>query len=596
MCTFDYTPYAGCVEGQQHFYLQWMKCNRAIAIQKYCSIERSIEMQTLRLLSGSIICCPIHNPISVEQHQFQVVHVNDEQDDEDESLSPLAASPKSYSSQRRRARTLTRPESATPKHDRSMLSFEDEVRAVSRRRKAAAAARNASPVDSRGSRESSPRPARPRTSGGERRARDHSAGTDWSAMPRGRSHRRVSSVDVAQPPARSKTFHGKPPPSFRQVEEKQTPAREEPRNMVPAQKSPRPVSAVGQPIGPGAGIGLPSSPDIHRRASMALRKPAEQDSAARQAGSGAASLASRGDSSPEDNWEPLPPRPLTNRGRSTPDLSPIQGRNEERAMRRIEEHRGPEEEGEQTAAGRGNNRLHRREGSDSSGRLKELLVPEQRPKHVRDVALTIKVPGGSEQSADALRQNRKSMRLDNRAAASLQKTEDTGRSRRYEDQVEEGRKWVAAREYMPITTMGSVVGTASPPQFHSPQQQQSESSLTSRESNDSGYLSGGNQRKGPGGTPTSPLAAGFERSATPSADAKSIRSVLQKAQPHRPPPLELSGLPPVALPVVLMPDQSAQPVTSPGKSSLLHRMGLRRKISGLLWERNSPNAVGDVRS
>ena len=73
MCLFDQTPYIGCPEGEQHFYQQWMKCNKAVVNGQYCPVEKSALVEELRDFSGNVLCCPIHRHIAVHQHQFSLI-------------------------------------------------------------------------------------------------------------------------------------------------------------------------------------------------------------------------------------------------------------------------------------------------------------------------------------------------------------------------------------------------------------------------------------------------------------------------------------------------------------------------------------------
>ncbi|KAK1753189.1 hypothetical protein QBC47DRAFT_363008 [Echria macrotheca] len=70
MCLYDYTPYIGCSDGEQHFYLQWMKCNKAADRNEYCPLDKSVPVEELRDFSGNVLCCPMHRHIVVQQHQF----------------------------------------------------------------------------------------------------------------------------------------------------------------------------------------------------------------------------------------------------------------------------------------------------------------------------------------------------------------------------------------------------------------------------------------------------------------------------------------------------------------------------------------------
>lgn len=73
MCIYDFTPYIGCLEDKQHYYVQWMKCNKAMQINKYCSFDKSVPVEELRKISGNVLSCPVHRHIAIQQHEFQII-------------------------------------------------------------------------------------------------------------------------------------------------------------------------------------------------------------------------------------------------------------------------------------------------------------------------------------------------------------------------------------------------------------------------------------------------------------------------------------------------------------------------------------------
>ncbi|KAK3385699.1 hypothetical protein B0H63DRAFT_394050 [Podospora didyma] len=602
MCTFDYTPYTGCGDGQQHFYLQWMKCRKAKENNNmFCPLEQSIEMEELRKLSGNILSCPIHNPICVEQHEFQIVHIE---------VNRL--SPKRSVARRSRAGTLTtRPCSTTPRREKAMRDFEEHIHAEERRRRKAP---HNSSADSDHSQDSNSHPMRPSTSGGERASNELPRNDDeHESIRRGRSHRRVSSADIPQLPARSLTRRDKRHPSLPRTAEHPANKEEEAQETEPPPKvSPRPVSTLGLPRGSLIGLGLPASPDIHRRASVAYRSRSE--AALRQPSEDGSPP-----NYPEQSWDPLPPRPAhRRRGAGEPVAS--QGKGDDGVMGRIEEHVPANDAGNQEHGAPNIPKLHTHEASDhgsrdtirlQSGTLHDRRrrsrsrrmesrersdhqASDQRASSTRDPSPGITAVSTQGSKGDRPPQRRNSVRPD---AAASHKNDQTTRGRRYEEQVAEGWKWVAAREYMPIAnSMATVVAAYDMPRsFH-----QSQRSLSKRESDDSGYGSAHlqqqlHQQNSLAEPSVLPIRTGPERSATPSADDKSSRAVLQKpppARPDRPTPLELSKSP-LALPfVVVSPRSDPQQQV---KTKLLHRMGLRRKFSGL-WERNGQPGAGELRS
>ncbi|KAK0624947.1 hypothetical protein B0T17DRAFT_654776 [Bombardia bombarda] len=86
MCTYDYTPYVGCPETQQHYFLQWMKCNKALESgNKYCRMDKSTEVQGLKQqLSASL-----YHPQIRHSTQLQV-----DDDEEHGAVIKVAEEPK----------------------------------------------------------------------------------------------------------------------------------------------------------------------------------------------------------------------------------------------------------------------------------------------------------------------------------------------------------------------------------------------------------------------------------------------------------------------------------------------------------------------
>jgi hypothetical protein len=206
----------------------------------------------------------------------------------------------------------------------------------------------------------------------------------------------------------------------------------------------------------------------------------------------------------------------------------------------------------------------------------------------------------------------------NEETASIRST----RSRRLEEQITEARKWAAAREHMPALPgargpMTDVLAHMSTPNLAlgAPISYSSAVPLpmAGRESVDSGYRSGHQPQRS---WETVVSAESVEGGARATA-GKGGRNTLQKAPPPQPQPqqqlqgpagqqqqqqrpipapLQLGRLPPCALPVSLLSPslQSDADAGSVGKGGKRQRMGLRKKISGLLWDRGGQRELGAV--
>ncbi|KAK3349021.1 hypothetical protein B0T25DRAFT_582049 [Lasiosphaeria hispida] len=235
MCMYDYTPYSGCKPGEQHSYLQWMKCNKAVSDNSYyCPIEKSIPVEELRKLSGNTLRCPIHCPIAVQQHEFLFVQ--------------------------RRARIETaRPGSPPERRDYMTQSRPSIRRGKSVSRDEAGSVQTEEPMPDR----RVVREARKQNT-----ARDVSPATSLYSRP--------ASPDIARPKA---TTGVKPVEENRQTEERRSrpPSVERvaPKEDTPAtqadRRSLRASTSANVPIPVGLGVGLPPSPDIHRRSKTMTR-------------------------------------------------------------------------------------------------------------------------------------------------------------------------------------------------------------------------------------------------------------------------------------------------------------------------------------
>jgi hypothetical protein len=227
-------------------------------------------------------------------------------------------------------------------------------------------------------------------------------------------------------------------------------------------------------------------------------------------------------------------------------------------------------------------------------------------------------------------------RNDGGETASIRSTTTT-RSRRFEDQVAEGRKWVAAREHIPVPSMPTMSRAAVSTDVLAHISSMSETNLplaagsgvpppvVGRESVDSGYLSGHQPQRSwetVGSVNSSVSSSSVRGTGGVNGNMKGGRNTLQKMPPLQqqgqgqgqsqgmglglvqgggqqqqqqqqqrpvPAPLNLSGVPPCALPVSLISpgfqsDADGSSVGKGPKGTLLQRMGLRRKFSGLVFK------------
>src|SRR5690349_15369922 len=91
MCTYDYTPYTGCEDGEQHFYIQWVKCSVAVEKGRYCSLDTSHKVEQLRKLSTNVLSCPLHGPVAVQQYVLDAVNTRTQDSDRDTRRARSAA-------------------------------------------------------------------------------------------------------------------------------------------------------------------------------------------------------------------------------------------------------------------------------------------------------------------------------------------------------------------------------------------------------------------------------------------------------------------------------------------------------------------------
>lgn len=581
MCTYSFTPYVGCKGGQQHHYLQWMKCSNALENgDKFCPMDQSVETDALRQLSRNVLSCPIHTPIVVQQHMFEFVQA--------ETVPPTPRS-------RARRGNMT-PKARTPKSG-TFGRFEEQVP-----RRKRASTRDHSPASSTEI-DSDSDAVRPKTSDGVKRPEREDRGR--STGLRDKSHRRVNSADLEMLPTRASTTRQsqrkteRPSRSQKEVaEQAEQVKKEEASEEKPKGKSPKTTHTLDIPgAGPvGIGItGLPSSPDIYRRPSST--EPIKTDEASKSetekkaeaAVSPIAFLASSSntgsDSSPVQQTEPLPfsPSLASRRGRRT--TRSIRMSSEESPMTRIDEHDGQEPVHELP-----------RSGSRPVSRSSTSRVPSRRgtPLLSQDAFIPPVPPlspglhtprGFGEFPPLSPRSFRTTFSYEGGDASSIK----SGRSRKgYEEQVADAKKWVEARGSMPINHGGS--GNITDLVMQNPRKMSEPNLVAGRDSSiDSGYKSGQGylQRRG------SEVAA-----ETDAAKLQKTMSASGLTQAHRPPPLQLVGahagrLPPCALPVSLYspavvqggPQAAAAAAAAEqeqAKKPLLQKMGLRKKISGLV--------------
>lgn len=648
MCTYDYTPYTGCKDGQQHFYIQWMKCNKAIERSKYCPLNKSTQAEVLKQLSTNVLSCPIHGPIAVQQYVFDL--------EGPEASEDVSAGDQDHldEAEGHRVQSMARRGRATKDCASASNSSGPPTRSGNRKRRPA---RDVSPGSSGSDSESSGS-----ISGRLRRAervrklglRDF-ADRRKSSTVRANAHRRASSVDILPPVQSLSTDHSRrelSPPMDGEVD---APVAEDPAPAADPRKA-RPKSTFAHPAGNGI-IGLPSSPDmlrrgatVHRSRSEGLLRQGAEDQSATFELAPRNTFLSASDSSPDRSLGPLLFSTTTSRGGRRTGARSIRDRSVDTAMGRIDEHIVQEDHGDQMDGGGQSLGISHTPmsniGSPSStvapsGRqshddcaassstladncehsrphLHSLQIPDQNSQHQRDASPASKIRPPQQDSPYHSLQGRRSPQQGEASAPTLcppispQRGDETSslrstrsRTRRFEDQVAEGRKWAAAREHMPMAAVAArgpktdVLAHMSGP-FH--QLLVSSMAPAGRESVDSEYRSGQGhqQRRGSMGSKKAGGGGSGERQASGKR--------LQKTHPPReqtaescsaPAPLAQESSPPCARPPSsvgqeLRQDDDVSVGKEVNKVPFLQRKGLRRKLSGLLWDRGGQREVGAV--
>ncbi|KAK3904478.1 hypothetical protein C8A05DRAFT_13643 [Staphylotrichum tortipilum] len=675
MCTYDYTPYTGCPDGHQHYYIQWVKCGVAVEKGRYCSVQDSHQVEQLRKLSANVLSCPLHGPIAVQQFILDLAPRPQE-----EERVPERERSRARSTARRGATSRGR----TPKRVASDRDDEPPVRReVRKQRSRPRHAPEYSDSDS-----SSSFSARPRISSDRVKRVADQEPPPTRRMPRIAHRRSVSADLVAPPPPTALSMrHGRSEVSLPMRPEPEQQLEEPPVPATDARRKP----SLDIPLATGA-VGLPTSPDMHRRASVHRSKsegllrrssvssqpetiPPVPNSSVAAAAAAASTASTAGDSSPEQQHQETPFSSMPRRGRR-PGSRSVRDRSVDTTMRRIDEHVAPEEQHVTNASAAGPAREmmtpETRRSSvttspepqpirtlpsqphtlpDLRPRLDSLQIPQQREHPLRDAysAPTATPPETDISSSHrSLRTRSKSFRHmsparhrspapgpapapyhtivpsrpnTNEDTASIRST----RSRRFEDQVAEGRKWAAAREHMPTATPVPAATMPSGPSgrvlamtdvlAHMSEPNLALGATGARESVDSGYRSGHQTQRSWEGAAPRPGATPIV-SATGGAVAGKGRNTLHKSPPlaqgqvqgvglglngrPAPPPLNLSAaaVPPCALPVSLLSpgfrtdEDEVGPLGKGGKGSSRQKVGLRKKISGLLWDRGGQRVVG----
>ncbi|KAK4143484.1 uncharacterized protein C8A04DRAFT_28915 [Dichotomopilus funicola] len=662
MCTYDYTPYTGCEGGPQHYYIQWVKCDIASEKGRYCSLDTSHKVEQLRKLSSNVLSCPLHGPIAVQQ--FVLDSANPEAAAQFEPEAPG----------RTRARSTTRRGAAsrgrTPKRGESERDVEQSTRKEVRKRRS----RREMVSESSDSESAASVSSRRRTAERPRRRSDREpAEPRRRRVSRASSHNRSTSADIeSPPPVPSLTRYGRSEVSL-------------PTKMEPEMQGDDRLSAAGHSLArpktsldiPRVAntVGLPTSPDMHRRGSD-QRRGSETGSQFGGVGDGhpepvpsLKDAITPTDSSPDHN----PEMPFSTPGRRTRRTGSrsVRDLSVDPMMRRIDEHVAQEGDNQVTnevapseahtstatspeplqAPNRPSAptpaRMSHHRRTNSKPQLNNLKIPQNRDKYQRDAySAPTATPPETDITADRFQSRTISLRnvdvspvapplspRSPRTFFSHQSSETasihSNRSRRYEDQVIEARKWAAAREQvmvprapvdilahmsmsetsLPLAAAAAAAGSQMPGVAGVPPLP-----VGVRESVDSGYLSGHHTqrsweavRASDNATPRSmragrntlqkmppPVSMHTQQDqAQAQAQAMGLGLMQDASRRTTPAPLNLNmgaggaGLPPCALPVSLVspgfaPTEADLTAAGKGGKGLLHRMGLRRKFSGLV--------------
>lgn len=337
MCTYDYTPYKGCEDGPQHYYIQWVKCDVAVERGRYCSLEASQKVEQLRKLSVNVLSCPLHGPIAVQQFVL-------EQGD----TTRLAVEERERSRARSAARRRTASRGRSTRRG-GHPDWDDEEELVNSRRVHRRRSRREIAVESSDSEQSDlALSTRRRTEGRQTRRGHRDAPEERRTIRDGRphGHRRTASADVdasmpSRPPPPLSMRYGRSEVSLPLKTDFGTEGKEDDQESTTRRQRSRPRNSVDTGnVSPGL-LGLPSSPDMHRRDSLQRAKselglrPGVVDSAPEPMPASKSPVSPTSDSSPDNNQD----LPLSNRGRMgrKTGARSIRDRSVDTTMKRIDE-------------------------------------------------------------------------------------------------------------------------------------------------------------------------------------------------------------------------------------------------------------------
>ena len=434
MCIYDYTPYVGCHEGEQHFYLQWMKCNKAAGrSDKYCSLEKSVPAEELRKLSGNVLRCPIHLHIAVYQHELEFVQekgdvtistvVNDEAAKKPTTIvtapglwgsgGTVGRNSPSVAPVKERGPTSERPkeESArssppvsmreVPKlsrfedDDEPSIDFGEEVRREAREKKARETSRRSSRQTSPNGLDAEPipRPKNPSAKTFERYDREDSA--------RNRSrHRRGGSEDLQphrddfkdrEEPQRPRSYQSASKHKARTHEEEPLPS---PRRIPPSPRSPQ-SPEFDTDLPNDSPVGLPAKPNVYRHSTIG---PRVDDDDTNTQSSRTRRPSSLRNTPQSDSTDDVPETPSPRRISRRPSAAGHRGTEEVLSLRKIEERSDAEKERDQRA--RSSDRRRERSASvdrkpsrapsSNRGRERDILdrLRDERPDPTSNLGVT----------------------------------------------------------------------------------------------------------------------------------------------------------------------------------------------------------------